>query len=115
MRKYAQLGAGVTLVCGARGEAGEIAPGVNATPATLGQVREEELRSAAEKISEENCISRLHRFGNDGRQGKCKPPQFVEHGYYFKVPGKLVKFIRRHKPEVILTFEQWRLRASGPH
>ena len=81
MRKYAQLGAGVTLVCGTRGEAGEIAPGVNATPATLGQVREEELRCAAEKIGVENLeLSRLRRFGNDGHQGKCRPPQFVERG-----------------------------------
>ncbi len=43
MHKYANEGADVTLVCATRGEAGEIAPGVNATPENLAQVREEEM------------------------------------------------------------------------
>ena len=43
---YASLGVDVSLVCATRGEVGEIAPGVDATPDTLGQVREQELRAA---------------------------------------------------------------------
>jgi len=57
MHKYASEGVDVTLVCATRGEAGEIAPGVNATPENLGQVREEELRCAADKIGVQNvCL-----------------------------------------------------------
>ena len=41
---YAEAGVRTTLVCATRGEAGEIAEGVDATPETLGAVREGELR-----------------------------------------------------------------------
>ena len=54
MAKYARAGVEVTLVCCTHGEAGEIAPGVQATPENLGRVREEELRCAAEKIGIRN-------------------------------------------------------------
>src|SRR5947207_13996528 len=40
------LGWRVTAICATRGEVGEIAPGTDATPATLGAVREQELRAA---------------------------------------------------------------------
>jgi N-acetyl-1-D-myo-inositol-2-amino-2-deoxy-alpha-D-glucopyranoside deacetylase len=38
--RYAQQGVQVDLVCSTRGEAGEIAEGSDATPETLGAVRE---------------------------------------------------------------------------
>ena len=50
MRKYGRAGVRTTLVCATRGEAGEIAPGVNATTESLGAVREEEMRCAAKTI-----------------------------------------------------------------
>jgi len=40
----------VTLICATHGEVGEIAPGTDATPETLGQVRKEELRCAAQAL-----------------------------------------------------------------
>src|SRR5205823_5550745 len=43
---YRSEGVRVVLVCATRGEEGEIAPGVEATPETLGKVREQELRTA---------------------------------------------------------------------
>jgi LmbE family N-acetylglucosaminyl deacetylase len=46
MAKYADRGVPVTMVCATRGEVGEIAPGTDATPETLGQFREQELRDA---------------------------------------------------------------------
>ena len=38
LARYARQGVVTTLVCATRGEVGEIAPGVDATPETLGQV-----------------------------------------------------------------------------
>ena len=48
--RYASDGTCVTLVCTTRGEVGEIAEGTGATPETLGEVREGELRCAAETM-----------------------------------------------------------------
>ncbi len=47
---YAAAGVEVHVGCATRGEAGEIAPESDATPETLGDVREAELRSAADVL-----------------------------------------------------------------
>lgn len=105
MHKYARAGVDVTLVCATRGEAGEIAPGVNATPATLGQVREEELRCAAEKIGIRNVY--LLDYRDSGMLGTPanNDPRCLWQANLFEVAEKLVRYIRRHKPQVILTFD----------
>ena len=46
LARYAHEGVEVSLVCATRGEVGEISDPALATPATLGKVREGELRSA---------------------------------------------------------------------
>ncbi|MBI3742205.1 MAG: PIG-L family deacetylase [Chloroflexi bacterium] len=56
MAKSARNGVEVTLAIATRGEVGEIAPGVDATPATLGKVREQEMRCAAQKIGVHNLF-----------------------------------------------------------
>src|SRR2546429_4683829 len=48
LARCAQAGIRTGLLCATRGEMGEIAPGHAATPETLGAVREQELRCAAE-------------------------------------------------------------------
>src|SRR5437660_12434714 len=47
---YGQAGVETGLVCITRGEVGEIADPVLATPETLGQVREGEMRAAAKEL-----------------------------------------------------------------
>ena len=56
LSQYAAAGADVTLVCTTRGEVGEIAEGTGATPETLGEVREAELRCAAETVGVHELI-----------------------------------------------------------
>ncbi len=56
LSQYAAAGADVTLVCTTRGEVGEIAEGTGATPETLGEVREAELRCAAETVGVRELI-----------------------------------------------------------
>ena len=46
----AAAGADVTVVCATRGESGPIAGGIDATPETLGEVREAELRAACAEL-----------------------------------------------------------------
>lgn len=105
MHKYASQGVDVTLVCATRGEAGEIAPGVQATPENLGQVREEELQCAAEKIGVNNVY--LFDYRDSGMMGtpENSDPRCLWQANVMEVTEKLVRIIRRHKPHVITTFD----------
>jgi len=105
MHKYASEGVDVTLVCATRGEAGEIAPGVQATPENLGAVREEELRCAAEKIGVNNLYFLDYRDSGMLGTPENNDPRAFWQANLFEVAEKLVRIIRRHKPHVILTFD----------
>jgi LmbE family N-acetylglucosaminyl deacetylase len=105
MHKYANAGVNVTLVCATRGEAGEIAPGVNATPQTLGQVREEELRCAAEKIGIHNLYFLDYRDSGMIGTPENSDPRCLWQANLMEVTEKLVRLVRRHKPHVMLTFD----------
>jgi LmbE family N-acetylglucosaminyl deacetylase len=105
MHKYANDGVNVTLVCATRGEVGEIAPGVNATPQTLGQVREEELRCAAEKIGLSNLYFLDYRDSGMIGTPPNNDPRCLWQANLLEVVEKLVRLVRRHKPHVMLTFD----------
>jgi len=105
MHKYANAGVNVTLVCATRGEAGEIAPGVNATPQNLGQVREEELRCAAEKIGLTNLYFLDYRDSGMIGTPENNDPRCLWQANLMEVTEKLVRLVRRHKPQVMLTFD----------
>jgi LmbE family N-acetylglucosaminyl deacetylase len=55
-RKYRDEGARTALVCATRGEEGQISDPALATPQTLGQVREQELREACRIIGVEDPL-----------------------------------------------------------
>ncbi len=105
MAKYAREGVAVTLACCTRGEAGEIAPGVAATAENLGTVRENELRCAADKIGIANLY--LLDYRDSGMMGTPDngDPRALWQANLFEVAGKIVRIIRRHRPQVILTFD----------
>lgn len=105
MAKYARAGVEVTMVCGTRGEVGEIAPGVDATPETLGQVREKELRCAAEKIGIQNLYFLDYRDSGMMGTEDNNDSHNLWQANLFEVTEKLVRIIRNHKPQVILTFD----------
>jgi LmbE family N-acetylglucosaminyl deacetylase len=107
MHQYASDGVNVTLAYGTRGEVGEIAPGVDATPETLGQVREEEMRCAAEKIGIHNLYFLDYRDSGMIGTPENRDPRALWNADLFEVTEKLVKIIRRHKPQVILTFDAY--------
>jgi LmbE family N-acetylglucosaminyl deacetylase len=105
MAKYAHDGVQVTLVCCTRGEAGEIAPGVNATPENLGTVREDELRCAAEKIGVTNLY--FFDYRDSGMMGTAEndDPRSLWQANLFELTEQIVRLVRRHKPQVMLTFD----------
>ncbi len=105
MAKYARTGVGVSLVCCTHGEAGEIAPGVAATTENLGIVREQELRCAAEKIGIENLYMLDYRDSGMAGTPENNDPRALWQANVLEVAEKVVRIVRRHKPQVIVTFD----------
>ncbi len=105
MAKYARQGADVTLVCCTRGEAGEIAPGVKATAANLGSVREEELRCAAVKIGIQNLYFLDYRDSGMMGTAENNDPRSLWRANVLQVAVKVTRIVRRHQPQVMLTFD----------
>jgi LmbE family N-acetylglucosaminyl deacetylase len=105
MCKYARTGAEVTLVCATRGEAGQVAPGVSATAETLGQVREAELRCAAEKIGIRHVYFLDYRDSGMFGAPENNDPRALWQANVLEVAEKLTRLIRRHQPQVMLTFD----------
>src|SRR5919201_892613 len=92
-RKYRDEGAMTALVCATRGEAGEISDPALATPETLGQVREQELREAGRIIG----VADLSFLDcRDGSLAQADPTVAT---------GRLVRQIRRVRPQVVVTFD----------
>ena len=105
LARYAAAGVATTLVCATRGEAGEIAEGVDATPETLGEVRERELRCAAETVGVRELIFLDYcDSGMAGTSVNQDPASFINAPAEVVVP-QLVSIIRRVRPEVVVTFE----------
>lgn len=105
MAKYARAGVQVALICCTRGEAGEIAPGVNATPENLGTVREDELRCAAEKVGIANVYFLDYRDSGMMGTPENQDPRALWQSNLFEVAEKVVRIVRRHRPQVMLTFD----------
>ncbi len=92
LAKYAAEGCDVHLATATRGEAGQIAAGVDASPATLPDVREHELRCACRSYG----IHPPHLLGYmDGQLTIVHQGQAV---------GRLVRLLRRVRPQVVVTF-----------
>ena len=103
--RYINEGVRVALVCATRGEVGQIAPGTDATPETLGQVREQELRKAMSLVN----LTDIH-FLDYRDSGMAGTPE-NQHPHNFinapddEVIGRLVRIIRMTKPQVLVTFD----------
>ena len=94
LRKYSDDGVKTALICATRGETGEISDPALATPETLGQVREEELRTACRILG----ISDLSFLD-------C-PSRGVADADAATVTGRIVGHIRRLRPQVVVTFDR---------
>lgn len=92
MARAVAQGHPVAIVSATRGEAGEIAHPRLATRENLGQVREQELRSAAAAIGVED-VTFLDYI--DGRLPEANVGEAV---------GRIVAQIRRFRPDVVVTF-----------
>jgi len=104
--QYSTSGVETGLVCATRGEVGEIADPALATPENLGQVREGEMRAAAEVLGVHNLWFLDYRdSGMAGTPENADPRAFAQ-ASAAEVVGKLVKIIREFRPQVIVTFDE---------
>jgi LmbE family N-acetylglucosaminyl deacetylase len=95
----------IELVCATRGEAGEIADPALATPETLAQVREDELRCSAETLGiDEVTFLNYRDSGMVGSADNQRPDAFMN-ADAGAVVAQLVAIMRRVKPQVVITFE----------
>ncbi|MCB8984553.1 MAG: PIG-L family deacetylase [Ardenticatenaceae bacterium] len=102
---YASQGAQVELVVATRGEAGEIADPALATPETLPQVREQELRCSAETLGIRQVTFLGYRDSGMAGTAENQDPRAYMNSDPDEVVPRLVEIIRRLQPQVILTFE----------
>src|SRR5947209_12811889 len=104
--QYNTSGVETGLVCATRGEVGEIADPALATPENLGQVREGEMRAAAEVLGVHNLWFLGYRdSGMAGTPENADPRAFAQAGAA-EVVGKLVAIIRQFRPQVMVTFDE---------
>lgn len=108
MAHYAGRGLPVTMVCATRGEVGEIAPGTGATPETLGEFRERELREACAALGVDDV--RFLGFRDSGMAGTPEndDPRSLNRAAAAQAVEPLVRIIRELRPAVIATWD-----ASG--
>lgn len=105
LARYAAEGVRVILVCATQGEAGEIADPTLATPETLGQVRETELRCAAEALGISEVIFLGYRDSGMAGTPENQDPRAFVNAPAGEVVTRLVGIIRQVQPDVVITFE----------
>lgn len=102
---YAHRGAEVHLICATRGEVGDVDPGLLRGFASVGDLREHELRCAAEHLG----LRAVHFLGyrDSGMPGSPDNlhPQALAANPVEEVAGKVVCLMRQIKPQVVITFD----------
>ena len=102
---YARQGVEVYIVCATRGEVGEIADPSLATPETLAYVRELELRCACGTLRIEQPTFLGYRDSGMAGAPQNDAPRSLARASAQTVTGQLVAWLRRVRPQVVITFE----------
>jgi len=102
---YAEKGVEVYLVCATRGEAGEVGPEYLQSYESIGELREAELRCAAGHLG----LTGVHflDYRDSGMTGSAANdhPESLVQADVEEVASKIVHYIRKLKPQVVLTFD----------
>jgi LmbE family N-acetylglucosaminyl deacetylase len=106
MLYYSTLGIEPGLVCATRGEVGEISDPALATPENLGEVREGEMREAAEVLGVHDLWFLGYRDSGMAGTPENQDPRSLAQANAAEVVGKLVAIIRQFRPQVMVTFDE---------
>lgn len=102
---YARRGVQVYLICATRGEVGDVDPEYLQGFRSVAERREHELRCAAGKLGLAGVFFLDYRdSGMPGTQDNHHP-QALAAAPLDEVAGKIVQFIRRLRPQVVITFD----------
>jgi LmbE family N-acetylglucosaminyl deacetylase len=102
---YAKNGCDVYLICATRGEVGDVDPEHMNGFSSIAELRESELRCAAGHLGLKGVFFLDYRdSGMPGSPDNIHPNAQVAHSVD-EVAGKVVKYIRELKPDVVLTFD----------
>lgn len=105
LARYADEGVRTILVTCTGGELGEIADPSMATPETLGEVRERELRRACTILDVAHLELLGYRdSGMAGAEANQDPRSFAA-ADLDSAAGRLVELVRRHRPRVMVTYD----------
>ena len=102
---YAERGVEVHLVCATRGEAGEVGPEYLQNYELIGELREAELRCASGHLG----LAGVHflDYRDSGMTGSADNhhPDSLVQADMEEVASKIVHYIRKIRPQVVLTFD----------
>jgi LmbE family N-acetylglucosaminyl deacetylase len=102
---YAKKGCDVYLICATRGEVGTVDPEHMKGFSSVSELREGELRCAAGHLGLTGVFLLDYRdSGMPGSPDNQHPDAQVSHSIH-EVAGKVVKYIRELKPDIVLTFD----------
>ena len=101
-----ERGLPVTMLCATRGEVGQIAEGVDATPETLGAVRERELRDAMAALGVHDV--RFLDYRDSGMKGTPDndDPRALMNAPVDDVAARIVRVIRERRPDSVITWDE---------
>jgi LmbE family N-acetylglucosaminyl deacetylase len=102
---YARRGAEVHLVCATRGEAGTVSPEDLGAHASVADLRETELRCAAQTLGLKDVQFLGYRDSGMAGSDDNRHPQALASAPLAEVTARLVDHLRRIRPQVVLTFD----------
>jgi LmbE family N-acetylglucosaminyl deacetylase len=102
---YAQQGIEVNLVCATRGEVGDVPEGMMEGYASVAELREHELLEATKILGLKNVDFLGYRDSGMPGSPDNKHPQALAAAPLDEVAGKVVQYIRKYRPQVVLTFD----------
>jgi N-acetyl-1-D-myo-inositol-2-amino-2-deoxy-alpha-D-glucopyranoside deacetylase len=102
---YARRGVSVHLICATRGEVGDVEPHYLEGYQSIGELREHELRCAADKLG----LAGVHflDYRDSGMPGSPdnEHPQALAAASLDEVTASVTGYIRQLRPQVVLTFD----------
>jgi LmbE family N-acetylglucosaminyl deacetylase len=102
---YADRGVAVHLLCATRGEAGEVGPEYLQGYESIGELRESELRCAAGHLGLASVDFLDYRDSGMTGSPENNHPQALVQAPLEEVATKIAGYIRKIKPQVVLTFD----------
>jgi N-acetyl-1-D-myo-inositol-2-amino-2-deoxy-alpha-D-glucopyranoside deacetylase len=103
LAQYAAAGVKVYYICATRGEVGEVPPEMLKGYNSIGELRTRELACAAKELGLADVIYLGYRDSGMAGSPENKHPQAFAAASVDEAAGRIVKILRRLKPQVVIT------------